>query len=46
MSVRLPQSVVELLQEMVRHDTVNTITSGNPLADAKLIAWLEAVGQA
>lgn len=46
MSVRPPETVVELLQEMVRHETVNTITSGNPLAEAKLTAWLEAVAQA
>ena len=46
MSVRTPETVVELLQEMVRHETVNTIVSGNPFAEAKLTDWLEAVAKA
>ncbi len=45
MSIVTPTSVETLLQQMVRIDTVNTTVSGNPLAEAKLTAYLESLAQ-
>ena len=42
----VPASAVELLSAMVRLDTVNTVVSGDPLAEQKLCEHNEAAAQA
>ena len=40
MPSRLPESVIELLQAMVRVDTVNSALTGKPEAEAELVELL------
>ncbi|MFK7790459.1 MAG: M20/M25/M40 family metallo-hydrolase [Phycisphaeraceae bacterium] len=43
MANRPPESVIELLQDMVRIDTVNTALTGKPEAEAELVAMLAQI---